>query len=60
MIALLTEYTYFYFDTFATISWGTKKQKTVALSSTEAEYMALLEGTKEAVYLQNFLQEIGI
>ncbi|KAG0594554.1 hypothetical protein M758_UG087800, partial [Ceratodon purpureus] len=30
------------------ITWNSKKQPTVALSSTEAEYMAITEGTKEA------------
>ncbi|XP_071054696.1 uncharacterized protein [Onthophagus taurus] len=33
----------------ATISWETKKQRTVALSSTEAEYMSLTEAAKEAL-----------
>ncbi|CAH2083339.1 unnamed protein product [Euphydryas editha] len=40
------------------ISWGCRKQKTVALSSTEAEYMALTEGCREAVYLKNLQNEI--
>lgn len=40
------------------ISWGSSKQKTVALSSTEAEYMGLAEGSKEAIYLRNLLIEI--
>lgn len=40
------------------ISWEAKKQKTVALSSTEAEYMALSEATKEATYLKRFLLDI--
>ncbi|GBP23594.1 Retrovirus-related Pol polyprotein from transposon TNT 1-94 [Eumeta japonica] len=35
------------------ISWETRKQKTVALSSSEAEYMAITEACKEAVYLRN-------
>jgi len=42
------------------ISWASRKQKTTALSSTEAEYMALCEAAKEAHYLRRFLGEIGI
>ena len=41
------------------ISWRSKKQRTVALSSTEAEYMALSEATQEAVWLKAFMNEIG-
>ncbi|GMG18459.1 unnamed protein product [Phytophthora fragariaefolia] len=41
------------------ISWRSKKQRTVALSSTEAEYMALTEATQEAIWLKAFLCEIG-
>ena len=41
------------------ISWRSKKQRTVALSSTEAEYMARFEATKEAVWLKMFLGELG-
>jgi hypothetical protein len=37
------------------VSWDARKQKTVALSSTEAEYMGLAEATKEATYLRSFL-----
>lgn len=40
------------------ISWESTKQKTVALSSTEAEYMALSEASKEAVHLRNLLSEL--
>lgn len=40
------------------VSWESTKQKTVALSSTEAEYMALTEATKEGIYLQNLLNEL--
>jgi hypothetical protein len=41
------------------VSWDSKKQKTVALSTTEAEYMARSECVKEAIYLQRFLRELG-
>lgn len=41
------------------ISWESKKQSTVALSSTESEYMALTEAAKETVYLRRFLSELG-
>jgi hypothetical protein len=42
------------------VSWDARKQKTVALSSTEAEYMGLAEATKEASYLRSFLIELGL
>jgi hypothetical protein len=40
------------------ISWLSKLQKIVAISSAEAEYIALKEATKESLYLQNFIKEI--
>lgn len=43
----------------ASVSWESRKQQTVALSSTEAEYMALTAASKEAVYMRNFLKELG-
>ena len=43
----------------AAISWGCKKQPTIALSSCEAEIVALSEAAKEAVYLADFLAELG-
>ena len=39
------------------ISWLSKKQITVALSSVEAEYMALSDATKEALYAFNLLRQ---
>ncbi|XP_036340918.1 secreted RxLR effector protein 161-like [Rhagoletis pomonella] len=44
----------------AVISWEARKQRTVALSSTEAEYMAISESTKEAMYLRGILSDLGI
>lgn len=41
----------------AAVSWESKKQRTVALSSTEAEYMALSDGAKEAKFIRSFLFE---
>ena len=41
------------------ISWNSSLQKTVALSSCEAEYMALKEATKETIYLNNTITYIN-
>ncbi|CAM8972742.1 unnamed protein product [Rhodiola kirilowii] len=41
------------------ISWASKLQKIVALSTAEAEYVAVTEASKEMVWLQNFLCELG-
>ena len=35
----------------AAMSWGNKLQEVVALSSTEADYMALTPAAREALYL---------
>lgn len=41
------------------VAWDSRKQRTVALSTMEAEYMALSEAAKEAVHLQRLLLELG-
>jgi hypothetical protein len=41
-----------------TVSWMSKLQKCVALSTTEAEYIAISEVGKELVWLMSFLKEI--
>ena len=40
------------------ISWSCQKQSIVALSSTEAEFIALAHATKEALWLRHFISEI--
>ena len=41
------------------ITWRSKKQTTIALSSTEAEYVALSEAGREACWLRNLYEELG-
>ncbi|KAL5757477.1 hypothetical protein ACOSP7_020088 [Xanthoceras sorbifolium] len=41
------------------VSWVSQLQKIVALSTTEAEYVAVTEASKEMVWLQSFLEELG-
>jgi hypothetical protein len=41
----------------AAISWKSKKQKIVTLSSMEAEYVALTNAAKEGIYLRNLSNE---
>ena len=43
----------------AAIQWGSHKQKSVALSTCEAEIMALSEATKDMVYARKFLSGLG-
>ncbi len=44
----------------AAVSWVSKLQKIVALSTTEAEYVALTEASKEMVWLQGLMKELGM
>ena len=41
------------------VSWVSKPQSVVALSTTEAEYVAATEASKEMIWLQTFLDELG-
>jgi len=43
----------------AAVSWGSKLQKKVALSTIEAEYMALCETSKEDVWLNKLVQSVS-
>ena len=41
------------------VSWASKLQKIGSLSTTEAEYVALTEASKEILWLDRFLEELG-
>jgi hypothetical protein len=41
-----------------TISWSSKRQEIVSLSTTESEYVAATHGMKEAIWLRSLLTEV--
>jgi len=41
------------------ISWSSKKQTSIALSTTEAEYMAMTQVSKEIIWLRVLLRQLG-
>ena len=49
---------YVFFVGNSLISWSSKKQPTVAKSSTEAEYVALSTATQEAIWLRRLLSDL--
>lgn len=42
------------------VSWRSTLQSTVALSTTEMEYMAVTEAIKEAIWLQGLIDDLGV
>jgi len=50
-----------YLTTFAggVVSWQSKLQRCVVLSTTEADYIAACEAGKEVKYMKNLLHELG-
>ena len=42
------------------VSWKSILQNIVALSTTEAEYVAIVEATKEALWLKDLVSELGM
>ena len=42
------------------VSWRSTLQSTVALSTTEVEYMAVTEAFKEAIWLHGLIEDLGI
>ena len=49
----ISGYAFFYGK--GAVSWSSKRQQAVALSSTEAEYLALTRAAKEAIWLQRLV-----
>jgi hypothetical protein len=41
------------------VSWSSKLQTMVALSTTEAEYIAAVEAAKEIIWMRQFMGELG-
>ena len=42
-----------------TVNWSSKRQQTVARSSTEAEYVALSAAAQESIWLRRLLKDVG-
>jgi hypothetical protein len=51
---------FIFFFAGSPISWSSKKQMSIALSSTKAKYIAAMHTTKEALWLQHLLTNFGI
>jgi hypothetical protein len=44
----------------AIFAWNSRAQKTVALSSTEAEYMSLSDTSRQLIWVKSLMTELGI
>jgi len=42
------------------VTWKSSKQDTVADSTCESEYIAVSEASKEAIWLKNFIEDLGV
>jgi len=42
------------------VSWESKRQDTVALSTAEAEYMAFSRTTTQAIWISKYFDEVGL
>lgn len=49
---------FIFFNRSSPVSWKSKRQPTIALSSTEAEYMALTDAPREALWWRTVLQDL--
>ena len=41
------------------VSWVSRLQKVVALSTTEAEYIVVTKACKKLIWMRNFMKELG-
>jgi hypothetical protein len=41
------------------ISWSSKRQPTIALSTMEAEYMANMQATKKSIWITKLMMDLG-
>lgn len=48
-----------FFMADAVVSWVSRRQKTVALSTADAEYMTLSDSSRQLAWLRSFQQELG-
>lgn len=51
---------YFFFLNGTVVSWSSKKQKTVSISTTEAEYIALGYAARKANWIRRFFNKIKL
>lgn len=42
------------------VAWASKRQRSVALSTTDSEFYAASEGSRDAIWLKSVLAELGI
>ncbi|KAL0462922.1 UNVERIFIED_CONTAM: hypothetical protein Slati_0179800 [Sesamum latifolium] len=42
------------------VAWKSSKKDTTADSTTKAEYITASEATKEAIWMKNYIQELGV
>ena len=50
---------YVFLLTDGVVSWSSRKQRTVAQNTTEAEYMAMADAANQAAWYHSFLEELG-
>jgi hypothetical protein len=51
---------YVFFVGVGAVSWNHKRQPTIVLSTTEAEYMATSQCTKHAIWLRKLMADVGL